>query len=152
MLKLFTGTIDTSKLTPTIKRLRLFVWEENGEVLFTYGPKSSVDFGDAAQTQQFVVTLHSDEMHSGHKRFHISHFTADTLRHIDNISHIDHANNPTNNHPKTTSLLTGNAKEIAFDLSMKKGDSFYINLIVSDRAVGGRLISCDPQVENGSKT
>ena len=139
---------------PETITLRLFVWIEDNEVHYVYGPSGPVKFSSESTSRLLKIILVPDSTTVGADRFHISHFTTTKLSKIKAIKKKDAGGTDIPHNDKEDSTITGGTKEISFDLDMKKGDSIYLNVLLKDTntANGKRLISCDPQVENGTKT
>lgn len=139
---------------PETITLRLFVWIEDNEVHYIYGPSGPVKFSSLSSTRNLKIILLPDDTTVDQNRFHISHFTTTKLSKIKSISK-KHSDGTNNSHADIVeSAIAGKAKEINFELDMKTGDSIYLNVLLRDTLTlnGKRLISCDPQVENGTKT
>lgn len=159
MLRLFSNPSEGQFLTGEEKhRIWLIVWAESeepdAEINFMYGPSSDVIFKENKTDQQLTIFLESPQnIPSEEPRFSITHFTSDKIRPIHNIHHkkkVDALKTPHTNNYK--SEFAAGASEAEFNLKMKQGESFYLNIIISDKTRPGRLISCDPQVENGTST
>lgn len=158
MLKIssFPGTSNSLTEGTENKTLWLFVWQAmidgETEILFTYGPKSDVNFIQNKTNQQLKIILESPEnIDPENPRFLVSHFTADRMKPITGVKHKTKSTQPVT-HDRLKSKFIGEPTEAEFDMKMSPGESFYLNIIVTDQNNKDRLISCDPQVENGTGT
>jgi hypothetical protein len=155
------ATMSGTNPPPETINLKLLIWEDNGEILFTYGPSGDVTFKEDIEQKILDIELISRDNTPDFQQFWISHYTASTFKNIREIACYRRDRSPSNNKAsdipvahskKEKSEFTEKVTRIVMTLSMKKGDSFYVNLIAKDDKDPSRLISCDPQVENGTKT
>ncbi len=148
--------IQTSeKLAPRPKViLKLFVWYDNveQEVKYAYGPENLVDFGGGGGNKLLQIDFFSvDKIGTPPEpRFVLAYFTTTKINKIGKWNgYVANMKGPDNFPQKSDFLDT--TDRVDFDMPLQDKDSFYIDIIVKDRS-NDRLICCDPQVENGTKT
>lgn len=146
--------LTTSSLLPPVPEitLLLFVWEDahDNEARYVYGPKGSISFGGQPSPQKLNIIFNClSKLSDGTDRFELYKFATSRL---DKITHYTAAgpHGPSHRPPHESSIAK--APSLHFSLDMEKSDSFYIDVLVKDRLFTDRIFSCDPQVENGTKT
>jgi hypothetical protein len=147
MLQLSTSQFLTA--VPEIT-LKLFVWADphDGEARYVFGPKGRISFGRQPTPQK----LHIDftcltKLPDSGDRFILHEFATSRLDKIKSYNFGGH----TQSKPPHESSITS-APGLLFDLDMPVDDMFYIDVLVKDLKYPHRIFSCDPQVENGTKT
>ena len=133
--------------------MTLFVWKHGQEIFHRYAPLDHATFPSNSASQTLSIEL-VDLQGLG---FSITHFTTNDDTHIDDIIFTDILGNIFQ-HGKPSAGKPSNfkspAKKLEFSLSLPPGRGFYLNILLTDPTFSGgvRLLSCDPQVENGTKT
>jgi hypothetical protein len=146
--------------SPEHETLKLLIWEDKGEVQFRYGPTDNVVFKQPGTDKTLEVELVAADNTPENRAFWLSHYTTSRVSFIKNVDcwlkHRDAQHNivekPVSLQNFKNSTLGEKVTRIQFQLDMQPGESFYLNLIAKYKNGGERFISCDPQVENGSKT
>lgn len=141
--------------------IKLFVWADphDGEIRYVYGPKGNINFGNQPNRQKlnidFVCLTKLLPPDDKQDRFELAVLTTSRLDKINALNH----NQSMGAHDIVDSSLPKGITKLVFDLKMDNDDMFYIDILVRDlgKSVGVnpptyRLFSCDPQVENGTKT
>ena len=149
---------------PEVIRLKLLAWEEDEEVQFSYAPEPSVRFRTRAPVKQVQIDLvHADETgNTDDPTFWMSHYTASRIKAVKSISihrkkpgtgnDLEPVPHPVKEHSELGKGSGGKIKRFTVEVDLAPGTSFYLNLILRKKGQEERLISCDPQVENGSRT
>lgn len=137
--------------------LKLFVWYDvmDGEVKYAYGPENRVDFGGGGGINRTLqIDFHSVDMKASaptEPRFELAHFTTTKEKKIDTWNgYVNNVKGPDNR--ANNSNFISNTRRVDFEMPLADKDSLYIDIIVKDLDNDNRLICCDPQVENGTKT
>lgn len=155
-----TDSSPVSPPDPELRNLKLFVWEENGETYFTYAPTRDVVFDDPDKPVKVLeIELIGRDNTPDYHKFWMAIFTLSdtrplqkiecTLRKRDSSGIVVESPVPVSPGDSTFTQKVTRAT-LTFDL--RKVTSTYLNVLVRNDAYPGRLISCDPQVENGTKT
>jgi hypothetical protein len=129
--------------------IMLFVWEDphDREARYVYGPKGRINFGNAPKPQKLNIEFRClAKKTDGSDRFILHKFATSRLDKILNYAPYGSGTRE----PEISTLPA--AKSLHFNLDMESDDSFYIDILVEDRNYADRIFSCDPQVENGTKT
>jgi uncharacterized cupredoxin-like copper-binding protein len=149
---------------PEIIKLKLLVWEDDDEVHFVYAPTASVVFKTNAPQKLVEIDLvHADETGStDDPSFWISHYTASRMKAVKTVTihkkkpgsgnSLESVAHPDKKHSQLGNDVDGKIKRFNLEVNLAPGASFYLNLVIKKKGEQERLISCDPQVENGSKT
>jgi len=145
--------LTTSSLLPPVPEitLLLFVWEDahDKEARYVYGPRGAISFGGQPSPQKLnIIFTCLSKLPDGTDRFELHQFATSRLDKIRNYT-VAGPHGPS--HPAHASSIS-QAPSLHFSLDMMASDSFYIDVLVKDRMFPNRIFSCDPQVENGTKT
>lgn len=140
--------------------LKLLVWEQDGEVHFVYGPTSDAVFKTEADTKTVTIELiHANDSPTlQDPQFWMSHYTTNRTKAIKSVSpearEQDGSYTKIPHHDKDYSQIGNDShrsKRVTFEVDLPPGHSFYLNILIKQKGKPQRLISCDPQVENGSR-
>jgi len=151
---------DAVAVTPETVNLKLLMWDEGDEVFFTYGPSHDVVFKKIGIDKVLDIELISRDNTPDLHQFWISHYTVSATR---NLKNIECARRDRDQNQNVADIVVPHASiyhsefgqkvtRLKLFLQMDPGDSFYLNIIAKGIKTGHRMISCDPQVENGTKT
>lgn len=145
-------------IPPTI-HLKLIVWQDPVSQQFRHiYSMDQIDFSGGGTKQILLLDVHCltkftpEGTSTPIDRYELSHFAISRLDLVDEIHH--GKDSPAQQHVKTDSVLPAAGDRMQLNLSMKHRDSFYLDVLVRDMSIRDMtcLLSCDPQVENGTKT
>lgn len=166
---LMLSTLPTENLAPSISeeiiKLRLLAWHQDGDVHFMYAPTPPVVFKTLSPVKKLLIeVIDGDEnTTSPQPDFWITHYTTSkrsAIRSVKPEKRKSGGGYDPIQHPMPTPALqqskigddTNNrAKRVMFEVNLNPGASFYLNVLIKHVSDPDRLISCDPQVENGTK-
>lgn len=144
--------------------LKLLAWEEKNEVHFAYAPTPNVVFRTNSPVKRLQIDLvHADETGStDDPTFWLSHYTASRINAVKSVSihkkkpgtgnDLEPVPHAVKEHSELGKGSGGKIKRFTLEVDLAPGASFYLNLMLKRKGREDRLISCDPQVENGSRT
>jgi hypothetical protein len=133
--------------------LKLALWEESGAVMYAYVPTDKPKLLSKTGKLKITFSIVTDENHSGKKRYRVYGYTLSGKKSVQSIEIADHGSNTFKQAGPKPHVFPNTTGHIKFELALAvdSKETTYINLLVFDEKEKD-IISCDPQVENTTKT
>jgi len=128
--------------------IELYVWNHNNEMYYIYTPGSNINFVTDQQAQSLTVALKAPPTQQN--RFKIHSYSIRDRSMCHQASYFDAVDNEIALPVADGHLFKANPTKVKFNLKLT-GVGTYITLNVID-ITNNWILSCDPQVENGTKT
>jgi hypothetical protein len=128
--------------------LELYVWHENGEMYYIYTPGANINFVTDKPNQTLTISLVSPPNQLN--RFNIHSYSIRDKSMCQKVFYYDAQGSEIELPMAKGHLFESGTTKAKFELALL-GAGTYITLNVID-ITNSWIISCDPQVENGTKT